>query len=130
MRKSPSIGASGKAVDLKVEIFTYKARIAALKQRIVDQQEFVERCQQRQRSTHWKTQGLIPANTYDSIMVQIVGGKYKKKGKTRRKADVWHNFFCWSDPAMFPYTIIKDAEERIARLEIRLQELEKEQDNE
>jgi hypothetical protein len=117
-------------MDLEVEIFVLKARIGALKQRIIDQQDFVKRCQQRQRSTDWKTQGLIPAITYDSLAIQRSGGKYRKKPGRRRKADKWHNFFCWADPAMFPDTIIKHAEERIARLEIKLQELEKEQADE
>lgn len=120
-------------MDLNVEIFTHKARIGALKRRIMDQHEFVERCQQKQRATHWKAQGLTPARTYDSLAIQRSGGKHKKTRRQRRKSDLWHNYFCWNDPAMFPCTIIKDAEERIEKLEIELVEFErlkKEQDNE
>ena len=120
-------------VSLAVEIFTHKARIRALKKRIKKQHEFVERCQQKQRATHWKAQGLTPANTYDSLAIQRSGGKYKKGKRQRRKADLWHNYFCWSDPAMFPCTIIKDAEQRIEKLEAELAEfmkIEKEQSDE
>lgn len=113
-------------MDLDVEIFVVEARMGALKQRIIDQQNFVKRCQQKQRSTDWKTQGLIPASTYDSLAVQR--GTYKKKPGRRRKTDKWHNFFCWADPKMFPDTIIKHAEERIKELEVKLGQLKEQAD--
>lgn len=117
-------------MDLDVEIFVLKTRIDALKQRVIDQHEFIERCQQRQRSRDWKTQGLVPARTYDSLAVQRSGGRYKRKPARRKKADVWRNFFTWNQFNVSPHQVIKHAEERIARLKIKLQKLEKEQANE
>lgn len=107
--------------NVEIEIFVTKMRIQALKQRVEDQLEFIRRCQAKQKSRSWKTQGLIPASTYNSLDRTT----HKSKRKTRRKKDVWRNFFIWNDNTSSPHAVIKDSQKRIKKLESKLASLQK-----
>ena len=110
------------------QIFVTKMMLYGLHKRIEDEEDFIKRCQIKQQSKDWKTQGLVPAPTYDPL-AQGAKIQHRKKKTGRRKADVWYNFFTWTQFNISPHKVIADAQDRIKMLEGQLEELEKLKEN-
>lgn len=105
-------------MNYDVEIFILEARIAGLKSRIKLQQDFIKRCQAKQKAGL----GLVKPSPYKSL-ARNAKSQHRIKSKRRKKGEVWINYFTWDWSNISPHQIIKETEERIKMLELKLKEL-------
>ena len=102
--------------SMEIEIFTLKARISALKSRIESEEDFIKRCQAKQRAGL----GLIRPSSYDPL-ARDAQTQHRKKPKRRKKSDVWHNFFTIADGFIDPHFVIKETKEKVEVLKLELE---------
>lgn len=88
-------------------------RIATLEKRIESEREFIKRMQAFQRGG----KGVVDYLEYDSLKAN----KHSHKKKKSRKKRPRRNFFTWHRGSISPHYIIKDAEERIEFLKLKLE---------
>ena len=105
-------------MNIGVEIFVLEARITGLKSRIKREEGFIKRCQAKQQAGI----GLVRPKSYDPL-AKDAKIQHIKKAKSRKKSDVWHNFFTIQYWFIDPHEVIKEAKGKIEVLELELEKL-------